>query len=136
VTTGLQINLVDLSVGLWGWSLLILAAAVAGKWGGTAGAARLAGGDWRWAATVGTLMNCRGVTELVVLGIGQQIGIITPQLYAVLVLVAIVTTAVTAPLLSRLTRDNLRLASQRLPQDLVSATSSTAVREAAERPVR
>ncbi len=102
--TGLHTDIVDLRSGQWGWALAILAVAVVGKWGGTAGAARLTGADWRRAATIGTLMNCRGVTELVVLGIGRQIGVITPQLFTTLVLMAVVTTAATAPLLNRLNR--------------------------------
>jgi Kef-type K+ transport system membrane component KefB len=53
-------------------------------------------------------MNCRGVTELVVLGIGRQIGVITPQLFTILVLMAVVTTAATTPLLSRLSSGDPR----------------------------
>jgi Kef-type K+ transport system membrane component KefB len=100
--TGLHTNLIELRSGQWGWALAILAAAVAGKWCGAATAARLTGSTWRFAAAIGVLMNCRGVTELVVLGIGRQIGVITPQLFALLVLMAIVTTGITSPLLSRL----------------------------------
>jgi Kef-type K+ transport system membrane component KefB len=99
---GLHTDLIDLRPGQWGWALAILAVAVVGKWGGTAATARLVGGTWRWAATVGTLMNCRGVTELVVLGIGRQIGIIGPELFSILVVMAIVTTAATGPLLGLL----------------------------------
>jgi Kef-type K+ transport system membrane component KefB len=108
-TIGLHTDIAHLPSAQWGWALAILAAAVVGKWGGTAGAARLTGADWRWAATVGTLMNCRGVTELVVLGIGRQLGVITPQLFTMLVLMAVVTTAATAPVLSRLTAGDPRM---------------------------
>ncbi|HEX8630384.1 MAG TPA: cation:proton antiporter, partial [Catenuloplanes sp.] len=107
--TGLHTNIVDLPSGQWGWALAILAVAVIGKWGGAAGAARLTGADWRWAATIGTLMNCRGVTELVVLGIGRQIGVITPQMFTILVLMAVVTTAATTPLLKRLSAGDPRM---------------------------
>jgi len=106
---GLHTDIADLRPGQWGWALAILAVAVVGKWGGAAGAARLTGADWRWAATIGTLMNCRGVTELVVLGIGRQIGVITPQLFTILVLMAVVTTAATAPLLNRLSGGDPRM---------------------------
>jgi Kef-type K+ transport system membrane component KefB len=99
---GLRTDIADLPAGQWGWAMAVLAVAVVGKWGGAAGAARLTGVDWRWAATIGTLMNCRGLTELVVLGIGLQIGVITPHLFTILVLMAVVTTAATAPLLNRL----------------------------------
>jgi Kef-type K+ transport system membrane component KefB len=97
---GLHTDLVDLGSGGWGWALLLLAAAVVGKFGGATVAARLGGSGWRWAASVGTLMNCRGVTELVVIGIGRQIGVVSPQLFATLVLMAVVTTTATGPLLS------------------------------------
>ncbi|MGW7465360.1 cation:proton antiporter domain-containing protein [Streptomyces xantholiticus] len=86
-----------LPAGQWGWGAAILAVAVVGKWGGAAGAARLTGSDWRWSVAVGTLMNCRGLTELFVLGIGSQIGVITEQLFTLLVVMAVVTTAATAP---------------------------------------
>ncbi|MEV8517159.1 cation:proton antiporter [Dactylosporangium sp. NPDC051484] len=100
--TGLHTDLHHLPAGQWGWAVLVLIVAIVGKWGGAAGAARLTGGDWRWSATVGTLMNCRGVTELVVLGIGRQIGVISPPLFTILVLMAVLTTAATAPALTRL----------------------------------
>lgn len=47
---------------------------------------------------IGALMNCRGLTELVVLGVGRQLGILTPALFAMLVLMTLVTTALAAPL--------------------------------------
>ncbi len=114
---GLHTDLVDLPAGRWGWALAILAVAVVGKWGGAAGAARLTGFDWRRAATVGILMNCRGVTELVVLGIGRQIGVITPQLFTILVLMAVVTTAVTGPLLNRLNGADPRMSPAPPPRE-------------------
>ena len=58
---------------------------------------------------IGTLMNCRGITELVVVGIGRQIGVVTPQLFTILVLMAVVTTAATGPLLSLLRGDDPRM---------------------------
>lgn len=110
VDTGLHTDLSDLPAGQWGWGAAILAVAVMGKWGGAAGAARLTGSDWRWSAAVGTLMNCRGLTELVVLGIGRQIGVITDQMFTLMVVMAVVTTAATAPILKRLTADDPRMA--------------------------
>ncbi|MEU8544810.1 cation:proton antiporter [Streptomyces sp. NPDC048717] len=104
VDTGLQTDLAHLPAGQWGWAALVLAVAVTGKWAGAAAAARLAGCDWRWSALMGTLMNCRGVTEIVVLGIGLQLGVISTNLFTIMVLMAVVTTAATAPLLDRLTR--------------------------------
>lgn len=101
---GLHTDIADLPSGQWAWTFAIVAVAVAGKWGGAAGAARLTGADWRTAAAIGTLLNCRGVTELVVLGIGRQIGVISPQLFTMLVIMAVVTTAATGPLLNHLSR--------------------------------
>ncbi|MGA5441950.1 cation:proton antiporter [Streptomyces griseoincarnatus] len=109
VDTGLNTDLSHLAAGQWGWGAAILAVAVVGKWGGAAGAARLTGSDWRWSAVVGTLMTCRGLTELVVLGIGLQIGVITEQLFALLVVMTVVTTAATAPLLNQLAGHDPRM---------------------------
>ncbi|MFF3088570.1 cation:proton antiporter [Streptomyces nojiriensis] len=120
VDTGLHTDFSALPAGQWGWGAAILAVAVLGKWGGAAGAARLTGSDWRWSAAVGTLMNCRGLTELVVLGIGRQLGVISDQLFTLLVIMAVITTAATAPLLRRLTGHDPRMsapARERAPAD-------------------
>ncbi|MFD5079624.1 cation:proton antiporter [Streptomyces sp. NPDC058371] len=110
VDTGLHTDFSTLSAGQWGWGPAILAVAVIGKWGGAAGAARLTGTDWRWSAAVGTLMNCRGLSELVVLGIGLQIGVITEPLFTLLVIMTVITTAATAPVLKRVAGDDPRMA--------------------------
>ncbi|MFE5537478.1 cation:proton antiporter [Streptomyces sp. NPDC056492] len=86
----------------WLWAVAVLAVAVAGKWGGGAGAALLAGQPVRDAVTLGALMNCRGVTELVVLNVGLGLGVIGPELFTALVLMALVTTAVTGPVVRAL----------------------------------
>ncbi|MBN0045671.1 MULTISPECIES: cation:proton antiporter [Streptomyces] len=109
VDAGLHTDFSTLPAGQWGWGAAILAVAVVGKWGGAAGAARLTGSDWRWAAAVGTLMNCRGLTELVVLGIGLQTGVITETLFTLLVIMTVITTAATAPILRRVAGDDPRM---------------------------
>ncbi|MBK3644065.1 MULTISPECIES: cation:proton antiporter [unclassified Streptomyces] len=109
VDTGLHTDLSTLPAGQWGWGAAILGIAVIGKWGGAAGAARLTGFDWRWSAAVGTLMNCRGLTELVVLGIGIQIGVISEPLFTLLVVMTVITTAATAPILRRVASDDPRM---------------------------
>ncbi|MEU9472164.1 cation:proton antiporter [Streptomyces avermitilis] len=109
VDTGLHTDLSTLPAGQWGWGAAILGVAVIGKWGGAAGAARLTGFDWRWSAAVGTLMNCRGLTELVVLGIGIQIGVISEPLFTLLVVMTVITTAATAPILRRVAGDDPRM---------------------------
>jgi Kef-type K+ transport system membrane component KefB len=80
----------------------IIIVATLGKFGGTVGAARLTGIGWRNAAALGILMNTRGLMELVVLNIGFDMGVISPTLFAMLVLMAIATTMATTPILSRL----------------------------------
>ncbi|MFD9052740.1 cation:proton antiporter [Streptomyces zaomyceticus] len=109
VDAGLHTDFSNLPAGQWGWGAAILAVAVAGKWGGAVGAARLTGSDWRWSAAVGTLMNCRGLTELVVLGIGLQTGVITEPLFTLLVIMTVITTAATAPILRRVAGDDPRM---------------------------
>lgn len=82
----------------------ILVVAVAGKFGGTAIAARAMGMSWRSGAVLGALMNTRGLMELVILNIGLDIGVISPALFAMMVFMAITTTLMTTPLVSRLSR--------------------------------
>ncbi|MCZ7461765.1 cation:proton antiporter domain-containing protein [Streptomyces sp. WMMC940] len=106
VHTGLstEIGVLAADPAQWLWAGALLAVAVLGKWGGAAAAARLCGRSWREATAIGALMNCRGLTELVVLTIGLELGVIGPDLFTMLVLVALITTAVTAPVVSRLQR--------------------------------
>ena len=85
----------------WGLCALIIVVACFGKFGGGAIAARLSGLTWRDSAAIGLLMNTRGLMELVVLNIGLELRIISPTLFAMLVLMAVVTTLMTAPLLGR-----------------------------------
>jgi Kef-type K+ transport system membrane component KefB len=84
----------------WAVCLLIIALAVAGKFGGTFAAARLVGMPGRFAAQLGILMNTRGLMELVVLNVGLDLGVISPALFTMMVIMAIVTTAIAAPLLN------------------------------------
>ena len=86
----------------WGWALVILVVAVAGKLGGSALAARVSGVAWREALALGTLMNTRGLMELVILNIGLDLGVLSPALYSMMVLMAFATTVMTSPVLSGL----------------------------------
>ncbi|MBX3413374.1 MAG: cation:proton antiporter [Pirellulales bacterium] len=83
----------------WLWCAAIILVATAGKFGGTLGAARLTGLPWRESAALGALMNTRGLMELIVLNIGLDLGVISPTLFAMMVIMALVTTATTAPVL-------------------------------------
>jgi Kef-type K+ transport system membrane component KefB len=78
---------------------VIVAVACAGKFGGTALAGRLSGLGWREACSIGVLMNTRGLMELVVLNVGLDLGVISPRLFVMLVIMAVVTTLLTSPLL-------------------------------------
>jgi Kef-type K+ transport system membrane component KefB len=97
-----QIGLVD-GISQWVVCGVILAAASVGKFGGTFVAARITGLGSRDAASLGILMNTRGLMELIVLNVGLDLGILSPTLFAMLVLMAIVTTFATTPILHMLT---------------------------------
>ena len=98
--TGLRthIGLVE-GTEMWGYCGLIVLVAVAGKFGGSAIAARATGMSGREAAAIGALMNTRGLMELVILNIGLDIGVISPAVFAMMVLMALATTFMTSPLL-------------------------------------
>lgn len=85
-----------------GWQAagLMLVVAIAGKLGGTALAARSSGMPWRTSLGLGALMNTRGIMALVIASIGLEIGAISPQVFTILALVAMITTLMTGPLLS------------------------------------
>lgn len=85
-----------------GWIILI---ASVGKFGGTLFAARLTGLKWRDSAALGILMNTRGLVELIVLNLGLDLGVIGPQLFTMLVFMALVTTFATSPILHLLIRN-------------------------------
>jgi Kef-type K+ transport system membrane component KefB len=79
---------------------VIIAVASLGKFGGTLAASRLAGFDWRTGSALGVLMNTRGLMELIVLNVGLDLGVISSTLFAMLVLMALVTTLATTPILA------------------------------------
>lgn len=96
-----QIGLLD-DAGAWITTAGIIAVACIGKFGGTAIAARLTGLNLRSSAAIGVLMNTRGLMELVVLNIGLDLGVISQELFAMMVIMALVTTWITSPLLARI----------------------------------
>ena len=81
---------------------VFIAVGTIGKSGGAAVAAMLAGLHWRDSAALGILMNTRGLVELIVLNIGLDLGVISPRLFSMLVIMAIATTLMTAPILRAL----------------------------------
>ena len=100
VITGLRTQIGLTNEGhLWitfGWILLV---AVAGKFGGSAFAARMVGQSWKDSLSIGVLMNTRGLMQLIVLNIGYDLGILSPEIFAMMVLMALVTTFMTGPAL-------------------------------------
>jgi Kef-type K+ transport system membrane component KefB len=100
VFTGLrtQIGLLNQSH-LWSVCGIIVLTAVAGKFGGSTLAARFVGQNWKDSLSIGALMNTRGLMELIVLNIGYDLGILSPEVFSMMVLMALVTTFMTAPAL-------------------------------------
>jgi len=84
----------------WLVCLAIIGIAAVGKLGGTMVSARLTGLDWKNAFSLGALMNTRGLVELVALNIGYDLGILSPSIFSMMVLMALLTTFLTSPLLS------------------------------------
>ena len=100
VVTGLrtEVNALNRPV-LWALTLLLIAVAIVGKFVGAMLAARYGGFSLRDSAAVGALMNTRGLTELIVLNIGLELGVISTQLFTMLVVMALVTTFMAGPIL-------------------------------------
>jgi Kef-type K+ transport system membrane component KefB len=127
--TGLRTQ-IGLVTGSEQWMLcaLITLVASAGKFGGSAVAARLTGLGWRDASALGVLMNTRGLVELIVLNIGFDFGVISPTVFAMLVLMALITTFATTPVLD--------LISSELTEDRSSPVNApTAVSGTEQRPM-
>src|SRR5258708_25955503 len=83
---------------------LIVIVASLGKFGGSAVAARITGLNWRDSSALGVLMNTRGLMELIVLNIGLEMNVISPTLFAMLAIMALITTFSTTPILALITR--------------------------------
>ncbi|WP_321435850.1 cation:proton antiporter [uncultured Bacteroides sp.] len=99
--TGLrtQVGLIN-SPELFGVLVLLISVAVLGKFGGCTIASRLVGESWKNSLIIGTLMNTRGLMELVALNIGYEMGVLPPSIFVILVIMALVTTFMTTPILS------------------------------------
>lgn len=98
--TGLrtQIGLLD-DAQSWLVCALVLLVAVLGMFGGVALAARFTGHSWRTSCTLGVLMNARGLMELIVLNIGYDLGILSPKIFTMMVIMAVATTMMAGPIL-------------------------------------
>ncbi|MEU4654790.1 cation:proton antiporter [Streptomyces sp. NPDC023723] len=101
ITTGLAVDVTQLG----GAGALELAAVVAvacfGKLAGATGAARVAGLTWKESSVIGVLMNTRGLTELIILNAGVSMGVLDQRMFTMMVLMALVTTALAGPLVPR-----------------------------------
>src|SRR5260370_29756758 len=106
--TGLrtQIGLVN-GYEQWMMCALIVIVASLGKFGGSVIAARVTGLNWRDSSALGVLMNTRGLMELIVLNIGLEMNVISPTLFAMLVIMALITTFATTPILHLITRKQI-----------------------------
>jgi Kef-type K+ transport system membrane component KefB len=100
--TGLRTNLLGLGLSDIGWLAVILAVAILAKLIPVYGAARLSGYTPAESAVLGSLMNTRALMELIVLNIGRDLGVIPPNVFTMLVVMAVVTTIMTGPLLKSL----------------------------------
>ncbi|CCL99749.1 uncharacterized protein FIBRA_01771 [Fibroporia radiculosa] len=96
--SGLNTNLGLLNNGItWGFTIAICTLSYSGKFGGCAIAARLAGFSWREASTIGSLMSCKGLVELIVLNVGLSAGILSQRVFSMFVLEALILTFMTTP---------------------------------------
>ena len=127
VVTGLRTEIGQLNGRDWLICAGLTAIAIVGKWGGAMVAARGAGYTTRESAAIGALMNTRGLTELIVLNIGLTIGVIPQTLFTVLVIMAIVTTLMAAPLLQAIDPRGMFSAA---PEDELQAAEPAAARDA------
>lgn len=99
--TGLRTQISGLSdPEMYGTLFFIVLVVVAGKLLGSALAAKFVGQDWKTSLSIGALMNTRGLMELVVLNIGYDLGVLNPEIFAMMVFMALITTFMTGPLLT------------------------------------
>jgi Kef-type K+ transport system membrane component KefB len=100
--TGLRTNLLGLSVNDFGWLALLLSVSILGKMLPVYLAARLSGLNHYQSAVLGSLMNTRALMELIVLNIGYNLGFLSKTTFTMLVVMAVLTTIMTGPLLNYL----------------------------------
>ena len=127
--TGLRTNIGLLGDGsLWIMCAAIILVAILGKLGGATLASRAFGMSWREAGAIGMLMNTRGLVELVALNIGLDIGVLSPTAFTMMVLMALVTTFMTTPLLNRIYPAAMRRSAQAEVYSAPADSSATPIR--------
>ncbi len=107
---------------LWKVTGMIILVAVVGKFIGSAIAARFVGQNWKDSLTIGALMNTRGLMELVVLNIGYDLGVLTPEIFAMMVIMALVTTFMTGPALD-LINWSFRKKPSLIPEEIIQQSN-------------
>jgi Kef-type K+ transport system membrane component KefB len=108
-----QIGLLN-DLHLWGVCFAIILIAIVGKFGGSMLAAKFVGQRWKDSLAIGALMNTRGLMELVVLNIGYDLGVLSPPVFAMMVLMALVTTFMTGPVLDLINKYSKNSSSDKL----------------------
>jgi len=104
VNTGLRTDITAISGDLWMVAVAVTGAAILGKFGGCSLAARLSGFSARESTIIGVMMNTRALMELIVINVGYELGVIPKSMFAMLVIMALITTIVTTPILMRFMR--------------------------------
>ncbi|KPV76123.1 uncharacterized protein RHOBADRAFT_53105 [Rhodotorula graminis WP1] len=119
--SGLKTDLGLLSDGsIWGWVVCVCVVAFASKFVSCGGVAKLYGMDWRESGAVGSLMACKGLVELIVLNIGLNAKILNPPVFAMFVVMALITTFVTTPLTLAFYPSWYRIKAERLRRGLAA----------------
>ncbi|GAA6054173.1 hypothetical protein JCM3770_002816, partial [Rhodotorula araucariae] len=122
--SGLKTDLGLLKDGsIWGWVVCVCVVAFASKFVSCGGVAKAYGMDWRESGAVGSLMACKGLVELIVLNVGLNAKILNPRVFAMFVVMALVTTFITTPLTLAFYPAWYRIKAERLRRGL-SATPS------------
>ncbi|HEY3141118.1 MAG TPA: cation:proton antiporter, partial [Acidimicrobiales bacterium] len=124
-----RIDLLDRAY-LWAVTAVVIAVAIIGKWGGSMLAARVTGESWRDASMIGILMNTRGLTELVILSVGLELGVISKTIFTIMVIMALVTTLMATPMLALVSpqyRHQTLLKGQGVGDDAVAGPSERPV---------
>ncbi len=98
-----EIGLIN-SLYLWKITGIVILTAVAGKFAGSALSLKFVGQNWRNSLIIGTLMNTRGLMQLVVLSIGYDLGVLSPAIYTIMIIMALVTTMMAGPALNLIDR--------------------------------
>lgn len=132
--TGLRTNVSLISgVTMWFYCAAIIFVAVAGKWGGSMISARANGMPWRESAAIGILMNTRGLVELVILNIGLDMGVLSPALFSMMVLMALTTTFMATPLLQWIYPERLaRESVEEIPRERVKLEEAAYARASSQ----